>query len=296
MGPRVGWRQFAKDLAREIKDDQVSSGAAALAFYLMLALFPAAIFGLSLLPYLPIPHLEQAIMDVLAQLMPGPSEQLFTTTVRNILSHRSGGVLSFGLLFTLWSASNGLYALMQQLNVTYGVRERRPFWKVRGIALLLMVLFFLLIVGSLGLVIFGGAAQSWLASHLGFSTPLLIAFGALRWVIILLALTFAFSLIYYLGPHIRQRFRFITAGSVFATAGVLVVSLAFRLYVANFANYDKTYGSLGAVIVLLMWLYLTGLVVLLGSEINALLEGYGRRGAHRGERDEPRGILHEQPA
>src|SRR5690242_8109016 len=119
----VPLRRFFKDLWREIGDDNVSTGAAALAFYLVLALFPAAIFGLSLLPYLPIPHLEQAIMDLLRQLMPGGASQLFSDTVHRVIAQRRGGLLSFGFVFTLWSASSGMYAVMQQLNNTYDVKE-----------------------------------------------------------------------------------------------------------------------------------------------------------------------------
>lgn len=291
--------QFAKDLLHEVKHDQLANGAAALAFYLMLSLFPAAIFLLSLLPYLPIPHLEQAIMEVMNQVMPGPAQALFATTVHNVVTHRSGGLLSFGLLFTLWSASSGLFAIMQQLNVTHGAAEERPFWKVRGTAVLLTVLFFLLVVGALALVIGGGALQGWIGSHLGWSKPLLIGFAVLRWGIILLSVLLAFALIYYLGPHTDQRFRLVSPGSVFATIGLLVTSLLFKVYVGNFGNYDKTYGSLGAVIALLMWLYITGFVVLLGAEVNELLTRHApkpRRFESSADRDDHGFGAHEVPA
>jgi membrane protein len=295
----IRWTQFLRDLAREIKRHNLANGAAALAFYLMLAFFPAAIFALSLLPYLPIPHLKDALMDLLRQVMPGEAAKLFSTTVENVVSHRRGGLLSFGLLFTLWSASNGLYAIMQQLNVTYGVQEGRPLWKSRGIALLLMVLFVVLIAGAFGLVVFGGAMQSWLGAHVGWSPVLLTAFAVFRWVVIAFAVLLGFALVYYLGPDVEQKFRFITPGSVAATVGMVLASLGFRLYVSNFAHYDATYGSLGAVISLLMWLFLTGWVILLGSEINALDEHYSPAGKRKGmkeERPRPGGPLHEQPA
>ncbi len=269
--PKMGWRQLARELWKESKTDHLTNGAAALAFYLVLALFPAAIFGLSVLPYLPIPNLEQTVMEVVRDVMPGAAADTFTDNVRAVLSSRSGGLLSFGFLFTIWSASNGLYAVMDQLNVVYGVEEKRSFFRTRGVALLLMLLFTLLVVGGLGLIVFGGTLESFIASHVDGGVVTAI-FAVVRWVIILAGLLLAFALVYYLGPNVDQPFVLITPGSVFATIGLLVASFAFKLYVANLGSYDKVYGSIGAVIVLLMWLYITGLVILLGAEINDIVQ------------------------
>ncbi len=283
------WKAFAKDLVDEIKKDNVFNGAAALAYFLMLSIFPMAIFILTLLPYLPIPHLNQAIFDLMSNAMPQQAAQLFTGVIENITSQRRGGLLSFGLLFTLWSASAGLYAIMQQLNITYGVTEGRPYWKARGTALLLMILFFLLIVGAFGLIIFGGVLQDWIAGMVGYNQALLIFFAVFRWIMILLFLMLAFSVIYYFGPDVEQKFKFITPGSVIGLIILILASLGFRLYVSRFSDYSATYGSLGAVIVLLLWLYITGLVILIGSEVNALIEHYSSEGKEKGVRREPRG-------
>lgn len=272
------------DLRREIADDHVGNGAAALAFYLMLAAFPAAIFFLTLLPYLHIPHLDQAVMDLLRQALPGEAADLFTSTVQSVTSQRRGGLLSFGLLATLWSASNGMYAVMQQLNITYGVKEGRPFWKVRGLALLLLLLFVVLIVGALALVILGGVIQEWLAAKVGSSAPLLWLFAAFRWAVIGLSLLLGFALVYYVGPDVKQSFRFVSPGSALGVVLLAVASIAFRLYVSSFARFSATYGGLGAAIVLLLWLYVTGWVILLGSEINALVEHYAPAGKEKGEK------------
>ena len=134
---------FARDLWREIQDDHVLDGAAVLAYFFLLAVFPAAIFVLSLLPSLSIPHLQQAILDLLHQVLPEQSANLFEGTVRYVASEGREGLLTFGLIFALWSASTGIYAIMEQLNVVYDVKERRPFWKARGTAILLMVFFVL---------------------------------------------------------------------------------------------------------------------------------------------------------
>jgi membrane protein len=284
----VSWKQFMKGLYEEIQDDNVFNGAAALAYYLMLAIFPAAIFLLTLLPYLPIPNLQQAIMDLLAQAMPGEASNLFAGVVQSITSEKRGGLLSFGLLFTLWSASNGLYAIMQQLNITYDVKEGRPFWKVRGTAVMLMLMFLLLIIGAFGLVVFGGMIQDWIASVLGNSQILLTIFALFRWIVIVLLLLMGFAITYYFGPDVEQKFRFITPGSITGATVLIAASLAFKLYIANFADYSATYGSLGAVIILMLWLYITGLVILIGSEVNALIEHHQPEGKKKGEKEEPR--------
>jgi membrane protein len=281
----VSIKKFSKELYTEISDDNVFNGAAALAFYMMLSIFPAAIFLLSLLPYLPIPDLEQAIMDLLHQSMPGDAAGLFTDVVENVVSERRGGLLSFGFLFTLWSASTGLAAIMQQLNITYDVKEGRPFWKVRGIAILLMVLFFLLVVGAFALIIFGGMIQDQLAELVGRNPVLLFFFAAFRWVVIALFLLLGFALIYYYGPDVEQQFRFVSPGSVLGVLLLAAASIGFSIYVSNFGDYGATYGSLGAVIILLMWLWIAGLVILVGAEVNSLTEHYRSSGKEKGQKE-----------
>lgn len=271
------WMSFAKRLYAEIERDQVANGAAALAFYTMLAVFPAAIFGLSLLPYLPIPNLQEAIFELLSQLLPDAAASLFTSTVQHIVSQRNGGLLSFGLLFTVWTSSSGLYAIMQQLNVVYDVEEARPFWKARAVALLLMTIFFVLLITTFGLVIFGGVVQDWVATQLGWSTALRAFFALFRWVVIGFALLASFALVYRLAPNVERPFRLFRIGNFVAAGGFLLASYGFRVYVSNFASYDATYGGLGAAIVLMLWLFLIGWVILLGGEINDLLDAQPAR-------------------
>ncbi len=283
----VSWTKFAKDLYSEIADHNVFNGAAALAFYLMLSIFPTAIFMLGLLPYLPIPNLEKAVMDLIGQVLPQESATLFTGVINEVTSQRHGGLISFGLLFLLWSSSAGLYAIMQQLNITYEVKEGRPIWKVRGIALMLVALFAFLVVGGFSLIVFGGIIQTWIGNHLGWSEPLLLFFAGFRWVVILAFLLLAFATIFYFGPDVEQKFKFISPGSVLGVVLLILASLGFRFYVAHFSNYSATYGSIGAVIVLQLWLYITGLVILIGSEVNVLVEQYHPEGKEKGQKEEP---------
>jgi len=264
------WTRFAADLWRAIGRHRVIDGAAVLAFYFLLAVFPAAIFVLSVLPSLHIPHLQEAILDLLHQALPQQSADLFQVTVKYVASRAGAGLLTFGLLFTLWSASTGIYAIMDQLNVIFGIVDRRPFWKARGTAVLLMLIFFALVIASLSLVVFGGVVQSWTASIIGWSRLLRIFFATLRWIIIAIALLLALALIYRFGPDVKRKFRFISIGNVVAVILIALASVAFRFYVSNFGDYSLTYGSLASMIILMLWMYMASLAVLLGCEINAL--------------------------
>lgn len=278
--------RFFRELYQEISDDNVFNGAAALAYYLTLAIFPAMIFVMAIVPYLPIPHVDQAIMDLLGEALPREASTMVAGVVQEVTSQRSGGLLSFGAIGTLWAASSGMYAIMQQLNITYDVKEARSFLRVRGTALGLTLLFGVLVLGALSLVVLGGQIQDWIGARLGYSQALLTFFAVLRWVIIVLALLLAFALTYYLGPDVDQEFVFITPGSIVGTLLLVAASLGFAFYTANFGDYGATYGSIGAVIILMLWLYIAGLVMLLGSEINALVEHYAPEGKEKGEKVE----------
>ena len=269
-----GYRRLldlARGLWRAIQHHHVLDGAAVLAFFFLLAAFPAAIFVLSLLPSLSIPHLQEAMVDLLHQVLPQQSANLFDGTVRYAAAGGRKGLLTFGLIFSLWSGSSGVYAIMEQLNVICDVTERRPFWKARGIAILLMVFFAVLAIVSLSLVILGGVAQSWLASLIGWSRPLLFFFASLRWVIIGAASLLALAAAYRVGPDVNVRFRFISPGNVGAALLIALASIGFRFYVSKFGNYDATYGSLAAIIVLMLWMYMAGIALLVGCEVNTIL-------------------------
>jgi membrane protein len=260
-------------LWREIQDDHVLDGAAVLAYFFLLAVFPATLLVLSLLPSLSIPHLQHAILDLLHQILPAQSANLFEGTIRYVESEGRGGLLTFGLIFTLWSASTGVYAVMEQLNVVYDVKDRRPFWKARGTALLLLVFFVLLAIGSLSLVIFGGVVQSQMASIIGWNRPLVIFFATLRWIIIVVALLLILAVMYRFGPDVNLKFRFISPGNVAAAILIALASIGLRFYVSKFGNYSATYGNLAAMIILMLWIYMAGLALLVGCEINAILHG-----------------------
>jgi membrane protein len=264
-------KRFLNDLWQEIQDDDIFNGAASLAFFLLLSIFPAAIFLLSLIPYLHIPHLTQAIMDLLHQVLPEQSANLFEKTVKQVVAQKRGGVLTFGFLFMIWSASTGMHALIEQVNLAYNVEDPRPYWKVRGIAILLTFVFPLLMIIALSLAILGGVIQGWLATLVGRSGILLLFFATLRWIIIAAFLLLSFALTYYFGPYGKRKFQFFSAGSLVGAILVALASIGLQFYISNLGNYNATYGSLGALIILMLWIYLAGSALLIGCEVNVLL-------------------------
>jgi len=269
-------KRIFRDLWTEINRDDVWNSAAVLAYYSMLAIFPAAILFLSLLPFLPIPNLKETIIQAIYRAMPSQAAELLTSTVSNVVSERRGDLLSFGVLATLWAASTGIQAIMEQIHSTYEAKESRPYWKMRLIAIFLVFAVGFLVVGAFGLVIVGDMIHDRLALVVGDESLLLWFFTPIRWMTVLLMVLGALSLLFYFGPSVRQRYRFVTPGGLVATALFIVSSLLFRTYVAHFGSYEATYGSLGAAIVLLLWLYVGGFVILVGSEVNGLLEGYAQ--------------------
>jgi membrane protein len=285
FGP-IFTKQFWIDLYGEINEDNVWNGAAALAYYLTLSIFPAFIVIFTLIPYLPIEDVDEALMDLLSEALPDESAQMLEGTIAEITQEQRGGLLSFGILFTLWTVSTGMYAIMQQLNITYDVDEGRSFVRARIVAILLSIAFVALVIGSFALIVLGGVLEEWVMGVFGDNQAVVLAFQAFRWIVIGVGLLLAFALIYKFAPNVDQRFAFISPGSLLGVVMLIAASLAFTIYIQNFGDYDATYGSLGAVIILMLWLYIVGLVILLGSEINALVEHYNPQGKVKGERTE----------
>ena len=258
-------------LIHKIRKDDIFNGAAVLGFYLTLAMFPAVILTMALIPYLPVEHVDQAIMDLLSQALPANAADMFKGVVEEVTQKPRRGLLSFGLVASLWATSTGMYAVMQQLNTIYGVKEARGFVRGRLVAIGLSMLFVVLAILSFSLVVLGGVMQDWLGAHLGTGNALLTFFVWFRWVVIVSALVLGFALIYFLAPNFKQPFALVTPGSVAGALLLVMASLGFARYVQSFGDYSAMYGSVGAMIVLMLWLYMTGLAILIGAELNALV-------------------------
>jgi membrane protein len=263
-------KELAKRTWREASEDNVFGRAAELAYYFLLALFPMLIFLTSLVGFLP--GLREAIMDSLAMIVPADAMKLVRDTLADVTANRSGGLLSFGILATIWAASNGVTALMGTLNVAYGVKETRSFIKTQFTALGLTVALAVLIVGGTALIMFGDTLVDWVSASLGLGATLTVVWHIVDYALGLALLFIGIGLIYYIGPNVKQKWRWITPGSVSAVAATIASSMLFSLYLRYAPKYSATYGSLGAVIILMLWLYLVGLVLLIGGEINSEIE------------------------
>jgi membrane protein len=276
--------ELARRVVAEIQDDDCLGRAAQLAYYFIFALFPFFLFLTTLLGYLPIPDLLDRLLETLGQMLPGEAIRLVQDNLRQLVSGQRGGLLSFGLLAALWTSSSALTAIMDSLNRAYDVDEGRPFWKVRGLAILLTVGLSVFIVAALVLLTFGPGIGRWIADLVGLGRAFELAWNILRWPVIVGFMVVAMALLYYVAPDVEQRWQWITPGSVCAVIGWLLASLGFAFYVNNFGSYNATYGSIGAVIILLTWMYLSGLFVLIGGEVNAEIEHAAQDGKAPGEK------------
>ena len=261
------FKELAVRTWREANEDNILGRAAELAYYFLLALFPMLIFLTSLVGFLP--GLREAIFTALGKFVPGEAMRLVSETISDVTRHRSGGLISFGVLGALWAASGGVTAVMGTLNTAYDAREERSFWKVRLIAINLTVMLALLVVGGTALVMFGDRFAVWFGERLGMGPSFTVIWGVIHYLVGLALLFLGLELIYYLGPNVEQDWKWVTPGAVFAVVSMVAASLLFSLYLRFAPDYSATYGSLGAVIVLMLWLYLMGAVILIGGEINA---------------------------
>lgn len=281
----IGVLQLAKRLWRRINEHDIFGSAAQLSYYFLLALFPLLLFLVTLLGYLAQAgsQLRIGLMSYLATVMPASSVQLIQTTLDEISSSRGGGKLSLGLLAALWAASNGMGAVTQTLNVAYGVKETRPWWKVRVISIFLTLALSVLIVLALLIVLYGGQLVDLLAGYLGLSSVARILWKVLQWPVALFFVLATFHLIYYFAPNVRHR-RWSTPGALVAVGLWLLISFGFKLYLHFFNSYSVTYGSLGALIILMLWFYLTGAAILIGGELNSELESIAHESGNRSDR------------
>jgi membrane protein len=271
----LSWLELAKRVWREIQEDNVFGRGAELSYYFLLALFPFLIFVTSIIGMIlgSGTGTRHQLFNYLARIMPPSAFQLIDNTMLEVSKSSSGGKLSFGILAALWAASNGLSAITESLNTAYDLKESRPWWKQRLTAIGLTMVLSVFIMLALVMVVAGGHIADWLAAAYGLGGTFPLAWKIIQWPAVLACMTFAFALIYYFAPDFhKQAWKWLTPGAAIGVALWLLVSIAFRVYLHFFDSYSATYGSLGAVIILMLWLYFTGAAVLIGGEINSEIE------------------------
>jgi membrane protein len=280
----TSYKDLAKHVLSDFKDHDCSEHAAAMAYYFLFALFPFLLFLTTLMGVLPIPHLMDYLMQNAQTMLPGEAFNLIKDNIKALFMNKKQGLLSVGFLLALWSSSNAIVSVMDAMNKLYEVKEGRPFWKVRGIAIILVVALSLLILVALTLLMFGTSIGNRLADSLAMGEVFRIGWDVALVPATLFLLILALALVYYFTPDVKQNWRWISPGAVVAIPCWIVMSLGFSFYINNFGSYNKTYGSIGAVIVLLLWLYLSGLVILVGAVINSVIEHSSKEGKEPGEK------------
>lgn len=242
--------------------------AAALAFFFLLSLFPLLIFLASWLAFVPVPNLFNQILEIMAKLVPADAMGLVRGVLKDVLNSNSE-LLSFSIAGAVFAASGGFSSLITALNIAYDVKEGRPYWKKRMLALGLTLLTGAMLTVDLAAVALGPEVGTWITSKLKISDFFLRGWPYIRWTLIGVFTILAIELIYFLAPNVKQRFRDQVLGAIIAVVVWILVSWALGWYVSNFANYNKTFGTLGAVVGLMLWLYITAIALLLGAEFNS---------------------------
>jgi membrane protein len=224
--------------------------------------------------------LQSSLLSYVDRFMPEDASRLVQKTLQEITTNSTGFKLAFGLVLALWSGAGGILSIMDALNRCYHVKDARPWWKQRLIALGLTITIAALTIMALAIVLYGGDIVDFVASRVGLSSVSVAAWHIVQWPIALFFVVLSFALLYYWGPDTEQKWQWITPGSVVGVAVWIGASLLFRVYLHYFNSYGKTYGSLGAVIVLLFWLYISGMAILVGGEINSEIENAAAERGH----------------
>lgn len=265
------WFIFLEQLILRFDDDGVSEIGAQLAYYLTLSIFPFLIFFLNLLQFTPLSNVE--VLNSILSALPMEAQSILRDIVGGIMENSNTALLSIGAIGTIWSASNGIMAIIKAVNRAFDLEEDRPYLKLKGLSIIFTIGLFLVLIVAFGILIFGKVIinQIFVSYNFVFS----IVWNILRVLIPLGFMILMFALLYKFAPSIKEnievKLKDTIPGSVFASITWIILSIGFSFYVNNFGNYSKTYGSLGGIIILLLWLYMSSIVIVLGAEVNATL-------------------------
>lgn len=255
------------NVVHDMEKNHTMAFAAALAYYFVLALFPFLIFLSAVVAYLPVPDFFGQVMGLIARVVPAASMGPLRNLVKDTILSRHCRLLTFGILFTLWSASSGFTALIDALDTAYEVSETRRYWKTRGLAIGLTFSVGCLLITALGFLLVGPTLSAGLTKSFGMET----LWPYVRWAVAIACTVFAVELLYFVAPNLKQRFVSTLPGALIAVGGWIGLSYLLGLYFQDFSAYCKGYGSLGVALAFSIWLYWTGFVVLVGAQFNAEL-------------------------
>lgn len=253
-----------------IQKGLITTRAASLAFRFFLALFPFILFLFTLIPYLPIENFHEQLLMQLQSILPKEAFNLVRETIDDLVSRPREGLLSVGFILALYFSTNGISAMITAFNQSYFTIEKRNFIKQRLVAIMLIMILTSLLFTAVALIIFGKMLLAYLVSYdVITNTATLYIFQISKWLIIILMFYFSISFLYFMGPSRKTKWRFRSAGSTLATVLTIVVSLGFAYFVNHFGQYNKLYGSIGSLIVIMLWIYFNSIIILIGFELNA---------------------------
>jgi membrane protein len=290
MAQNLGLVDFVKLTYKEMNEDHVMAFAGNLTYKALFAVFPFFTFLLSLLGIFNATDLVKTTVDKLSGVVPDSATKFVEDQLLGITQSQAESAFTFGAIISialaLWGVSGAFRSVMEAMNVMYSVEEDRPFWKVYGLSIFMSLAVVVLLVGSLVLVVFGEPIGVAVADLVGLGSVFATLWSVLQWPIVACIVLFAFSLVYYFAPAARQRFRWISPGSIIAFVFWLIFSLLFSLYASTFGgnSYNETYGSLAGVIVLMLYVYYSALIMLVGAEMNQVIEWHIPGGKNEGDK------------
>ncbi|EAE1966993.1 YihY/virulence factor BrkB family protein [Listeria monocytogenes] len=261
--------QIGQTVSARVGRNDVSGNAAQLAYYMLFSIFPMLLIAATLLAYL---HIDKdSVFNMIKEFAPDQIMDFLEENLNYLLTQKNGGLLSIGIIATLWSASNGMNAVMKSLNKAYGVTNKRNYVVQRLLSMFFTLAMLATVGATLLLLVFGQQIGMFLINHLNFSEDFLSFWNNLRWTVTLIVIFVVFTFLYWVAPNRRSTLISVLPGALFSTIGWTVASLGFAYYVNNFGNYSATYGSIGVIIILMLWFYLTGIILMIGGELNATL-------------------------
>ena len=252
-----------------LTEGAITTRASSLAFNFFLAFFPSIIVFFTIIPYIPIDGLQETLMELLAVVLPPSTNEITFQTLEDIISNPRGGLLSVGFILALYFSTNGINSLIEAFNSSYHIREIRPLIQQRILSLGLTLLLSIMLIIAIGLIIFGTVVVNYLVSSEIITTGAadLIIYG--KWFVMLAMLFFGISILFHLGPALKSKWKLFTPGSIFATIFIIITSIGFNYYINHFSQYNKIYGSIGTLMIILLWMYFNSIILLTGFELNA---------------------------
>ena len=252
-----------------LQEGAITTRASSLAFNFFLAFFPSIIVFFTLIPYIPIDGFQETLMEIISNILPPSTNVATFETLEDIINNQRGGLLSIGFILALYFSTNGMSSLIQAFNSSYHIRESESILKHQLLSIILTIILSALVFLTIILIIFGKATILYLIKYQTISQNQITLLNIAKWVILIFMLFIAITTIFNLGPSIKSKTKIFSPGALLATLFIILTSVVFSYYIDNFSQYNKIYGSIGTLIIILLWIYFNAIILLIGFELNA---------------------------